>query len=123
MSCSLFVSFALLNGASRLQDEFFRIWSELGSLLTGPMPFFFFLKIIDLFVYPYYGYDFDVESDIDWLFVSIFNNFVNMYVDRFTPLLGILQDCDFMTELVEKIGYCIDCTLSIILDRASAKCH
>lgn len=85
------------------------------------MPFFFFLKIIDLFVYSYYAYDFDVESDIDWLFVSIFNNFVNMYVDRFTPLLGILQDCDFMTELVEKIGYCIDCTLSIILDRASAK--
>ncbi|KAH7692008.1 Endonuclease MutS2 protein [Dioscorea alata] len=40
--------------------------------------------------------------------------------DRFTPLLEILQDCDFMTELVENIGYCIDCTLSIILDRASA---
>ncbi|KAM0945169.1 putative DNA mismatch repair protein MutS, core [Dioscorea sansibarensis] len=40
--------------------------------------------------------------------------------ERFIPLLEILRDCDFMTELVENIGYCIDCTLSIILDRASA---
>ncbi|ONK79701.1 uncharacterized protein A4U43_C01F9160 [Asparagus officinalis] len=41
--------------------------------------------------------------------------------DRYHPLLEILQNCDFLTELANKIGFCIDCTLSTILDRASTK--
>ncbi|XP_038971157.1 uncharacterized protein LOC103721871 [Phoenix dactylifera] len=41
--------------------------------------------------------------------------------DRFSPLLDILQDCDFLTEIANKIRFCIDCTLSIVLDRASMK--
>ncbi|KAJ0963833.1 hypothetical protein J5N97_028955 [Dioscorea zingiberensis] len=39
--------------------------------------------------------------------------------ERYLPLLDILQGCDFLTELVDNIGHCIDCTLSIVLDRAS----
>ncbi|KAK8946152.1 DNA mismatch repair protein MSH6 [Platanthera guangdongensis] len=40
---------------------------------------------------------------------------------RSYPLLDILQNCDFLTELVNKIGFCIDCNLSVILDRASTR--
>ncbi|KAJ8761396.1 hypothetical protein K2173_001527 [Erythroxylum novogranatense] len=35
------------------------------------------------------------------------------------PLLEILQSCNFQTELEQKIAFCIDCNLSIILDKAS----
>lgn len=42
-----------------------------------------------------------------------------MYSNRYTPLLEILQNCDFQVELEQKIGFCIDCNLSVILDRAS----
>ncbi|OVA00578.1 DNA mismatch repair protein MutS [Macleaya cordata] len=38
---------------------------------------------------------------------------------RYTPLLEILQNCNFLTELEHKIEFCIDCNLSMILDRAS----
>ncbi|WOL18943.1 hypothetical protein Cni_G27740 [Canna indica] len=41
--------------------------------------------------------------------------------DRFSPLLEILQDCDFLVELASQIEFCIDCKLSIVLDRASTK--
>ncbi|XP_073102695.1 uncharacterized protein [Elaeis guineensis] len=41
--------------------------------------------------------------------------------DRLAPLLDILQDCDFLTDIANKIGFCIDCTLSVVLDRASVK--
>ncbi|KAG8043952.1 hypothetical protein GUJ93_ZPchr0458g22560 [Zizania palustris] len=37
------------------------------------------------------------------------------------PLLDILQDCDFLTELVQSIEFCLDSTLSVVLDRASNK--
>ncbi|XP_015889192.3 uncharacterized protein LOC107424019 [Ziziphus jujuba] len=39
--------------------------------------------------------------------------------ERLLPLLEILKNCDFQVELEQKIGFCIDCNLSIILDRAS----
>ncbi|KAK2976762.1 hypothetical protein RJ640_030112 [Escallonia rubra] len=38
---------------------------------------------------------------------------------RYSPLLEILQNCNFLMELEQKIGFCIDCTFSMILDRAS----
>lgn len=34
-------------------------------------------------------------------------------------ILDLLQNCDFQLELEQKIGFCVDCNLSIILDRAS----
>ncbi|XP_042519513.1 endonuclease MutS2 [Macadamia integrifolia] len=40
-------------------------------------------------------------------------------IDRYSPLLEILDNCDFVTDLEQKIGFCIDCNLSVILDRAS----
>ncbi|KAI7749448.1 hypothetical protein M8C21_029129 [Ambrosia artemisiifolia] len=39
--------------------------------------------------------------------------------ERYYPLLEILQNCNFLTDLEQKIDYCIDCKFSIILDRAS----
>ncbi|GJZ15654.1 DNA mismatch repair protein MutS [Tanacetum coccineum] len=39
--------------------------------------------------------------------------------DRYYPLLEILQNCNFLTELEQKIEFCIDSKFSIILDRAS----
>lgn len=39
--------------------------------------------------------------------------------ERYSPLLEILRSCNFQMELVQKIAFCIDCKLSIILDRAS----
>lgn len=39
--------------------------------------------------------------------------------ERYTPLLEILQKCNFLMELERKIGFCIDCKFSVILDRAS----
>ncbi|XP_048141309.1 endonuclease MutS2 isoform X2 [Rhodamnia argentea] len=38
---------------------------------------------------------------------------------RYSPLLEILYDCDFCMDLERKIEYCVECNLSIILDRAS----
>ncbi|GAB4826945.1 hypothetical protein Ancab_033825 [Ancistrocladus abbreviatus] len=35
------------------------------------------------------------------------------------PLLEILKDCNFLIELEQKIEFCVDCNLSIVLDRAS----
>ncbi|XP_031396323.1 uncharacterized protein LOC116207500 isoform X2 [Punica granatum] len=39
--------------------------------------------------------------------------------NRYSPLLDILHECNYQSELANKIGFCIDCSLSIILDRAS----
>ncbi|KAJ4975318.1 hypothetical protein NE237_000424 [Protea cynaroides] len=39
--------------------------------------------------------------------------------ERYSPLLEIFGNCDFLTDLEQKIGFCIDCNLSVILDRAS----
>nr|KYP76263.1 MutS2 protein [Cajanus cajan] len=39
--------------------------------------------------------------------------------DLYLPLLEILQNCNFQVGLERKIEFCIDCNLSIILDRAS----
>ncbi|XP_051125872.1 uncharacterized protein LOC127247863 isoform X1 [Andrographis paniculata] len=39
--------------------------------------------------------------------------------DRCLPLLEILRKCDFLMELEQKIEFCLDCNLSIVLDRAS----
>ncbi|XP_054801971.1 uncharacterized protein LOC129305847 isoform X3 [Prosopis cineraria] len=39
--------------------------------------------------------------------------------ERYLPLLEILQNCDFLVELANKIEFCIDCNFSVILDRAS----
>ncbi|XP_075666249.1 uncharacterized protein LOC142636063 isoform X3 [Castanea sativa] len=39
--------------------------------------------------------------------------------ERYLPLLEILKHCNFQVELEHKIGFCIDCNLLIILDRAS----
>ncbi|PVH36027.1 hypothetical protein PAHAL_7G340700 [Panicum hallii] len=38
---------------------------------------------------------------------------------RYSPLLDVLQGCDFLTELVQRIEFCLDSTLSLVLDRAS----
>ncbi|XP_022715889.1 uncharacterized protein LOC111275057 isoform X2 [Durio zibethinus] len=40
-------------------------------------------------------------------------------LERYPPLLEILKGCYFQMELEQKIGFCIDCNLSTILDRAS----
>ncbi|RLM65378.1 hypothetical protein C2845_PM16G24260 [Panicum miliaceum] len=40
---------------------------------------------------------------------------------RYSPLLDVLQGCDFLTELVQRIEFCLDSTLSLVLDRASKK--
>lgn len=45
--------------------------------------------------------------------------YILLYSNRYSPLLEILRSCDFQIELEHKIGFCIDCNLSIILDRAS----
>ncbi|VVA95684.1 unnamed protein product [Arabis nemorensis] len=39
--------------------------------------------------------------------------------NRVKPLVGILEGCDFKKTLEQKIGFCIDCNMSMILDRAS----
>ncbi|KAL5054244.1 hypothetical protein RYX36_034926 [Vicia faba] len=38
---------------------------------------------------------------------------------RYSPLLEILQNCNFLQDLERKIDFCVDCSLSVILDRAS----
>lgn len=38
---------------------------------------------------------------------------------RVSPLVGLVQGCDFKDTLQQKIGFCIDCNMSMILDRAS----
>ncbi|XP_058730842.1 uncharacterized protein LOC131602690 [Vicia villosa] len=38
---------------------------------------------------------------------------------RYSPLLEILQDCNFLKGLERKIEFCVDCNLLVILDRAS----
>eukprot|EP00268_Persea_americana_P017890 TRINITY_DN18736_c0_g1_i4.p1 TRINITY_DN18736_c0_g1~~TRINITY_DN18736_c0_g1_i4.p1 ORF type:complete len:494 (+),score=96.64 TRINITY_DN18736_c0_g1_i4:139-1620(+) len=40
---------------------------------------------------------------------------------RYSPLLEILENCNFLTELEQKIGLCIDCSLSVVKDQASEK--
>ncbi|KAK4399106.1 Endonuclease MutS2 [Sesamum angolense] len=39
--------------------------------------------------------------------------------DRYSALLEILQNCDFLMELEQKIEFCVDCNFSVVLDRAS----
>lgn len=39
--------------------------------------------------------------------------------NRLSPLLEILQNCDFLIELEQKIGFCLNCDFSVILDQAS----
>ncbi|KAK4761169.1 hypothetical protein SAY87_006062 [Trapa incisa] len=38
---------------------------------------------------------------------------------RYSPLIDIVADCDYQEHLANKIEFCIDCNLSVILDRAS----
>ncbi|KAF7005249.1 hypothetical protein CFC21_020384 [Triticum aestivum] len=40
---------------------------------------------------------------------------------RYSSLLDILQGCDFLTELVKMIEFCLDSNLSMVLDRASER--
>ncbi|GER25423.1 MutS2 family protein [Striga asiatica] len=39
--------------------------------------------------------------------------------ERYSPLLEILQKCDFLTKLEQKIEFCVDCKYSLVLTRAS----
>ncbi|KAL8460418.1 hypothetical protein ACS0TY_032091 [Phlomoides rotata] len=39
--------------------------------------------------------------------------------ERCSPLLEILRKCDFLMKLEQKIAYCVDCKLSVVLDQAS----
>ncbi|KAL5730271.1 hypothetical protein ACHQM5_003113 [Ranunculus cassubicifolius] len=39
--------------------------------------------------------------------------------NRYSSLFEILQGCDFLTDLEQKIEFCIDCNLSVVLNRAS----
>ncbi|KAJ4843120.1 hypothetical protein Tsubulata_002907 [Turnera subulata] len=41
------------------------------------------------------------------------------FSERNGPLLEILASCDFQMELEKKIEFCVDCNLSVVLDRAS----
>lgn len=41
------------------------------------------------------------------------------FMSRYSPLIDILHDCNYQAQLANKIGFCIDCNLSVILDRAS----
>ncbi|PWA62129.1 DNA mismatch repair protein MutS, core [Artemisia annua] len=52
---------------------------------------------------------------------GLFDQVVEAYrqSERYYPLLEILQNCNFLTELEQKIEFCIDSKFSIILDRAS----
>ncbi|KAL8138139.1 hypothetical protein V2J09_004140 [Rumex salicifolius] len=43
------------------------------------------------------------------------------FPERYNPLIQILENCKFLAELVQHIEYCVDCNLSVILDRASEK--
>ncbi|KAI3456274.1 hypothetical protein Pfo_012937 [Paulownia fortunei] len=38
---------------------------------------------------------------------------------RCSPLLEILQNCDFLMELEQKIEFCVDCKFSVVRDQAS----
>lgn len=42
-----------------------------------------------------------------------------MYSSRYSPLLEIFQSCSSTMALEEKIEFCLDCKLSVVLDRAS----
>ncbi|KAL4585605.1 hypothetical protein LXL04_010228 [Taraxacum kok-saghyz] len=44
---------------------------------------------------------------------------ISLQSERYYPLLEILQNCNFLTDLEQKIEYCIDSKFSVILDRAS----
>ncbi|KAL7604042.1 hypothetical protein Lser_V15G16454 [Lactuca serriola] len=44
---------------------------------------------------------------------------ISLQSERYYPLLEILQNCNFLTDLEQKIEYCIDSKFSTILDRAS----
>lgn len=44
---------------------------------------------------------------------------MQLFPIRYSPLLEILQNCNFQVGLERKIEFCIDCNLSVILDRAS----
>lgn len=46
---------------------------------------------------------------------------MDSFVNRYFPLVDILQNCDFLTELVNKMAFCIDCNRIVILDRASTR--
>ncbi|KAF3644659.1 putative allantoinase 1-like [Capsicum annuum] len=41
------------------------------------------------------------------------------FSERYSPLKEILHSCDYLVELEQKIEFCIDCSFSVILDRAS----
>ncbi|KAL3851309.1 hypothetical protein ACJIZ3_013191 [Penstemon smallii] len=42
----------------------------------------------------------------------------NLY-ERCSPLLEILQNCNFLMDLEQKLEFCLDCNFSVVLDRAS----
>lgn len=44
---------------------------------------------------------------------------VSNHSHRYSPLLEILQNCNFLMGLERRIEFCIDCNLLVILDRAS----
>ena len=44
---------------------------------------------------------------------------MQLFPIRYSPLLEILQHCNFPVGLEHQIEFCIDCNLSVILDRAS----
>nr|XP_043624435.1 endonuclease MutS2 [Erigeron canadensis] len=56
-------------------------------------------------------------SSVKGLFDEL--NKVSEQSERYYPLLEILQNCNFLKELEQKIDFCIDCKFSVILDRAS----
>ncbi|KAL3519738.1 hypothetical protein ACH5RR_017887 [Cinchona calisaya] len=43
----------------------------------------------------------------------------NISSERCSPLLEILQSCNFLEQMEDKIEFCIDCKFSVVLDRAS----
>lgn len=46
---------------------------------------------------------------------------VYLFSCRYSSLVDIQQGCDFLTGLVQRIEFCLDSTLSLVLDRASKK--
>ncbi|XP_020890897.1 uncharacterized protein LOC9324369 isoform X2 [Arabidopsis lyrata subsp. lyrata] len=50
---------------------------------------------------------------------SVFQKLRKAAISDKSPLVGLVQGCDFKDTLQQKIGFCIDCNMSMILDRAS----
>jgi DNA mismatch repair protein MutS2 len=68
-----------------------------------------------------YSYTLQESINICWFLFSDSKKKFYLFSCRYSSLVDILQGCDFLTELVQRIEFCLDSTLSLVLDRASKK--